>query len=220
MANYTISLRDLLDADFDIGLKDYPIYDEAHRETLNNMIINHYMMSEICAETPALFKLLLNNTMNEIMPKYNIIYKAAEELANMSVILGNVDIYEVETTIDSAIINKTGSDKNRIQANNVSKQVYLDTPQGNIKKQDINDESIYATNITINSDVSDKNSNYTEMEYGSSTRNTGNVDRNKHTYGNSGGKYPTEVLLELQKSILNVDKAIIDELCNCFIGLY
>lgn len=220
MAQYTISLRDLLDTGFDIGLKDYPIYEEEHREVLNNMIINHYMMSEICTETPALFKLYLNNTMNEIMPKYNVIYKAALELAEKHVILGNVDMYEVENSNSSDTTNKLGSDKNRIQSNNTSKQVYLDTPQGSIKKQDINDDSIYATNITLNQNTSDRNSNYTETEYGSVIKGEGTADRNKHTYGNSGNKYPTEVLQELQKSVLNVDLAIINELQSCFIGLY
>ena len=80
MAKYTVTIKDLITNNFDLGLKDYPIYDESHRETLNNMIINHYLMSEIGQETPALFKLYLNNTMNEIMPKYNILYRAVDDM--------------------------------------------------------------------------------------------------------------------------------------------
>lgn len=220
MAQYTISLRDLLNTGFDIGLKDYPIYDETHRETLNNMIINHYMMSEIGAETPQLFKLYLNNTLNEIMPKYNVIYKAALELAEKNVILGNVDMYEIEHTNNLSNQKHTGKDKNKQNSDAVNKTVLLDTPQGEIKTQDIDDASIYATQIQLNQLKSNGDTNYQEAEYNSTVNNSGNVDRDKHTYGNSGAKYPTEVLKELQKSILNVDLAIIDELSTCFIGLY
>jgi hypothetical protein len=35
----------------DIGLDDYPIFQEAYRETLNNKIIRHYYTREIGAET-------------------------------------------------------------------------------------------------------------------------------------------------------------------------
>ena len=53
---------------------NYPIFDEAYRETLNTKIIKHYYTREICAETVGLWKLWLNNRMNEIMPYYNKLY--------------------------------------------------------------------------------------------------------------------------------------------------
>ena len=51
---------------------DYPIFDEDYRATLETMILKHYYMWEIGAETVGLFKLWLNERMNEIMPKYNL----------------------------------------------------------------------------------------------------------------------------------------------------
>lgn len=56
----------------------YPIFDEAYRGTLETMILKHYYMWEIGAETVGLFKLWLNERMNEIMPKYNLMYKALD----------------------------------------------------------------------------------------------------------------------------------------------
>ena len=82
MSRYTVTIRQLLQNNFDLGLKDYPIYQEEHREVLNNKILNHYLMSEIGQETPELFKIYLNNTMNEIMPNYNILYKALYQYLN------------------------------------------------------------------------------------------------------------------------------------------
>ena len=57
---------------------EYPIFDEAYRPTLETMILKHYYMWEIGAETVGLFKLWLNERMNEIMPKYNLMYSALD----------------------------------------------------------------------------------------------------------------------------------------------
>lgn len=74
MGFYTPTVDNLLRNKFDLGLKDYPIFDENYRETLNNKIIDHYRFREIGLETPMLFKLYLNRKMNEIMPYYNQLY--------------------------------------------------------------------------------------------------------------------------------------------------
>lgn len=76
MSKYTTELRYLIENNFDIGLKTYPIFDENYRELLNQKIINHYYFREIGMETAELFKRYLNTTMNEIMPYYNQLYKS------------------------------------------------------------------------------------------------------------------------------------------------
>ncbi len=59
-----------------LGLADYPIFDEAYRPTLNDKIIRHYYMYEIGAETPGLFRLFVRDTMHLIMPYYNQMYES------------------------------------------------------------------------------------------------------------------------------------------------
>lgn len=76
MSKYTTELRYIIENNFDIGLKNYPIFDENYRELLNQKIINHYYFREIAMETAELFKRYLNTTMNEIMPYYNQLYKS------------------------------------------------------------------------------------------------------------------------------------------------
>ena len=46
--------------------EEYPIFDEAYRLPLNKKILRHFYTREICAETVGLWKLWLNNKMNEI----------------------------------------------------------------------------------------------------------------------------------------------------------
>lgn len=76
MATYTVEVRAMVENHFDLGLKDYPIFDENYRGVLNQKILEHYYFREIGFETASLFKFYLNRTMNEIMPYYNQLYKS------------------------------------------------------------------------------------------------------------------------------------------------
>lgn len=102
MSKYTTELRYLIENNFDIGLKNYPIFDENYRELLNQKIINHYYFREIGMETAELFKRYLNTTMNEIMPYYNQLYKS--ELLEFN------PFYNVDKTIVSDKNNNSVSD--------------------------------------------------------------------------------------------------------------
>ena len=42
MAKYTITIKTLIDNNFDFQMTNYPIFDENYRETLNNNILHHY----------------------------------------------------------------------------------------------------------------------------------------------------------------------------------
>ena len=102
MSKYTTELRYLIENDFDIGLKNYPIFDENYRELLNQKIINHYYFREIGMETAELFKRYLNTTMCEIMPYYNQLYKS--ELLEFN------PFYNVDKTVTADKNNNSVSD--------------------------------------------------------------------------------------------------------------
>lgn len=215
MAKYTVTIKDLITNNFDLGLKDYPIYDESHRETLNNMIINHYLMSEIGQETPALFKLYLNNTMNEIMPKYNILYRAVDEYVKRQSILSDVDLTIASegstenNSLSTSVISATNSSSEK------SKMINSDTPQGKIYLNDLENQA-YATTASLGSGENSSSSG------SNSTNKVDNdtVNRNKtHTFG-SNGKLPIDVMIKIQQGILNIDESIIKELQPLFFGLY
>lgn len=75
MARYTIELGELIQRKYDLGLDDYPIFDENYRSTLNTKLLEHYFFYEIGQETPDRFRFMLNRTMREIMPRYNEMYQ-------------------------------------------------------------------------------------------------------------------------------------------------
>jgi hypothetical protein len=123
MAKYTTEVRTLIESGYDIGLKDYPIFDESYRNVLNNKIIQHYYMREIGFETAALFKFYLNRTMSEIMPLYNQYYESSKLQFNP---LDNVHMVEdfhkdssiEDTEIIDKIDNVTSSGKNDSTSSN------------------------------------------------------------------------------------------------------
>lgn len=56
----------------------YPIYLEAHRQELNEKILQHFYFREIGAETYAQWKFYLNRKLNEIMPYYNELFMSKD----------------------------------------------------------------------------------------------------------------------------------------------
>ena len=220
MSKYTVTLRQIIQSGFDIGLKDYPIYNEEHRDTLNNMIINHYFMSEIGQETPELFKIYLNNTMNEIMPRYNLMYKALDEYYAQQSLLGNIDLTTTETISGTNNQTNSGTDTVKNYINQSGKNIRMDTPQGELALQDIDAQTVYATEATISKAIADGDDNKTITEHGAIVDSTSTQTRTNHVHGNNGGKYSLDIINQMNDSIYNIDAQIINELQPLFFGLY
>ena len=221
MSKYTTTIRQLQKNNFNFGLTSYPIFNESYRNTLNNNILNYYYESEIGVETAELFKKLLNDRMQLIMPKYNIMYQAQEELLNTENLIGNVNLTETmdkDTTAsldqsDSGNASQTGSST----ANN--KNLYQDTPHGSISMETLDSQNVYATNFTI-----DRNTNSsTVTDTSSSTRDqdaSGTEDYVKTIMGNNGRKYNVDVFNNVVANLKNIDMLIINELDDLFMGIF
>lgn len=124
MAVYTVQLKTLIENHFDIGLKDYPIFDENYRNILNEKIINHYLFNEIGMETAELFKFYLNMTMREIMPYYNQLYKS--ELLEFN------PLYDTDLT---TVYDKTNDNTSTTDSNNYSYNKSKVTTNGNVENE-------------------------------------------------------------------------------------
>lgn len=80
MSFYTIELRHLVNMGYELNLKDYPIFSEEYRPILNDKIIKHFYFREIGSETADRFNFRLGAKMGEIMPYYNLVYQAYENM--------------------------------------------------------------------------------------------------------------------------------------------
>ena len=220
MAKYTVTILSLQKNNFNFGLTSYPIFDEAYRETLNNNILNYYLESEIGVETAELFKRLLNDRMALIMPKYNKMYQAQQDLLTNG-LLNNVNLRETmdrDTSNTSAQTDNGNATQTGSSTSN-NKNLYQDTPQGSISMQTLDAQNVYATNVTL-----DNNTNSSTVTDSSTSRrdftNDGTEDYVKTIIGNNGRKYNVDVFNELVSKLQNIDMLIINELSDLFMGIF
>lgn len=214
MSKYTITIKNLIDNDFDFKMNTYPIFDENYRNVLNQKILNHYYENEIGFETAALFRFYLNNKLNEIMPYYNTLYTKQNELIND--LTNNVNIRE---EFSRETNSETDTTSNSTSANNGlsnSKNLFQDTPQGNISQTEI-DNQTWATNLNLA-----KNTTQNSITDNSNSNADSNSTENyiKTIVGKNGNKYGIEILNELQNNLLNIDMMIINDLNELFMQIY
>lgn len=253
MATYTIELGKLLTLDgFDIGMNEYPLPSflrsigdmQAWREALNQKIINHYYFNEICCLPPDRFKLFLNNTLNENMPYYNMLYDAMAEkwqfytggtLTEVIKADGTSSDNGTKTGTDvlarSGIDTTTNSSSQNQNSDSFNLAVSSDTPG-----QMLNIETDIANNTYANNAVKQKNngtfkgnSNSTDTTTYNSKETTTlderttadrqhNDNRNRTVSGLSNKAY-AELFKEYSESIRNLDLEVIDSLKDCFMGI-
>lgn len=204
MAKYTITIKTLIDNKFNFKMDSYPIFDENYRNTLNQNILYHYYENEIGFETASLFRFYLNQKLNEIMPYYNELYKVQKKLIDENLLLNNVNLTE---TLHGSNTTKTSSTS---QSLNKGKNLYQDTPQGQISQTDI-DKQTWATNLTLNKNKIEDESNAT---------GNGTNEYLKTIIGNNGGKFNIDVLNDIKNNLLNIDMMIINDLNELFMGIF
>ena len=145
MSKYTTTIKNLIDNHFDFKMTSYPIFDEDYRNTLNQNILNHYYESEIGFETASLFRFYLNQTLNEIMPYYNELYKIQKEVLKNSI--NNVNLTETLQRDTSTTTNSNSTSNNNGENienytkeimdtwTNINTKFHFSSPQTNLKKE-------------------------------------------------------------------------------------
>lgn len=225
MAKYTIELRNLLASGYDIGLNDYPIYDEAYRPLLNQKIIDRYYMREIGAETPGLFKLFFGRTLREIMPYYNELYKSALLIIDPLQDYHLTESTQRVTAAESSGTMETATDETKTNTNEVTDEnlrVGSDTPSGLLTAADIKG-NLYASNADR-----EENTQNTAGTAAADINTTSTGDTVAHTIdeyvrnisGVIGRQSPAALLMEYRKSIINIDVQVLDALADCFMRVY
>lgn len=234
MAHYTITIKTLIDNNFDFKMTDYPIFDENYRNVLNQKILNHYYENEIGFETAPLFRFYLNNKLNEIMPYYNILYEKQLQLLNN--IDKNVNLIEDfkgnntnNSNTNNEIESNTNTESESISNSNgtsKNKNLFQDTPQGDLNNTELENQT-WATNYTMNNTENENEINDNSSSNGTSnTSSSGTTNSNgtnnylKSIIGNNGSRYNLDILADLQKNLMNIDLLIITELYDLFMGLF
>lgn len=253
MATYTIELGKLLTLDgFDIGMKDYPLPSFLHsagdmqawREALNQKIINHYYFNEICCLPPDRFKFFLNNTLNEKMPYFNMLYDAMAEKWKFytggtltEVVKADGTSSDNGTKTGTDVLARSGIDTtNNSSSQNQNSDSFNLAVSSDTPGQMLNIESEIANNTYANNAVKQKNkntfsgnSNSTDtITYNSKETTTldehttadrqHNDNRNRTVSGLNNKSY-AELFKEYSESVRNLDLEVIDSLKDCFMGI-
>lgn len=221
------------------------------REELNERLLNHFKYREIGFETFGRWLDELEIAMKEIMPYYNQLFISQDIINGLDDIFGNLDVkeeFEEETTgsgsssdsetetIDSEVESagsgsSSGSDSSETNSSITTngKQVKSDTPQSQIKVEEINDVQ-YADNIGWNKDNSDTESSTTgttsttnTSENTTTTRGTnssskesetstsGTTKHTLHRKGNQGVNTYAHDMLEFRDLFINIVQQIIND---------
>lgn len=199
MAEFTILLRDVMEIESDIGLNDYPIFDEKYRPLLNKKITDHFMMREIGAESIELFRLYISRKMNEIMPLYNQFYLSERHKFDpfQTVSLRTFTQGDTETDEDRDGTSGTGS-----STGSKSRATASETPQTRLAG-----DGDYAT--AINDAVGETHIKSDAVENSKSkSKQKANSDSSTEGYQ----ALPADLLLSFRQTFINVDVDIIKEL--------
>ena len=209
MAQFTLELRELVEFEGretiknwfeDYNLEDYltpaqiqTINDRGvwSKDKLADLIIDHYYTREIGLETPALFKLKLKVALREIMEeKAPLIWSA-------SLNIDPLNEFEV-TTISN------GSGSSNSSTNTSGLNIHSNTPQGKINKSQI------------------LNGDYASSTDGNEGTASSNGSDTTHNESNSSGRNRSEIMLlrEYRQNILMINREIINDLADLFIGIY
>ena len=224
MSKYTVQLRwileqtlkdkglDMSEANWGsaydkLGLADYPIFDEAYRETLNNKIVRRYFMYEIGAETAGLFRLFVRDAMFLIMPYYNQLY------------LSEITAKGIQPLIDHArtITEKTsGTASNTANTNATSasnaQDIFSDTPMSAL-----NFDNIKAGNYASTADFTDAST----TDSGKSD-SSGSYDNKLSRTETGHDKAESELLLLWRETFVNIDRDVVEDkaLRECFMTIW
>lgn len=216
MAKYTIELNALLNTNFDIGLKSYPIpsfADEAWRNKLNQKIINHYRYREICHTAPDRWKLFLNNTMNEIMPVKCLLYEALAD--NWKFNTGS-DFTELIAEENKFNTTNNGTSDSNAAGNSYSLGVQSDTPGQLLNVENDIEANTYASNAS----KSKGNTSSTAHSASNSTGNSAGERSLTRTHKGVASRSNASLYKEYQEAINNIDMEVIDALESCFMSIF
>lgn len=214
MSKYTTMVRWLVETKYDLGLKDYPIFDESYRTTLNAKIIQHYYFHEIGFEVPGLFVNRLNERMNMIMPYYNQLYESTKLQFEPLITTDISETIENQNTANTDTKASTDTTASRTQDNNETltisgsrdttetgkhteestdtkerKDIGSDTPQGLLSMPNI-ETSLYASTAAIgnendgHTETVDDNVNRIENR-SDNHRRTGDITAKENAQGES-----------------------------------
>lgn len=208
-------LHEVLTLNHEPMLHNYPIFDPAYRDELNDKILENYMNREIGQETISMFVFSLNRKMRQIMPLYNQLYLSTRlefdplntiDIRSFTESTGTAKASDTVTTVANENSESDSASKS------VGEAVDYDFPQERLKGN-----KDYASRASDNNNESTATStakgDSTSTQNGASdTSQDGTSDST--TKGFQGNR--SALLMDYRQTFMNIDMDVIRELEPCF----
>lgn len=193
--------------------------EEEHKNNIEKLFINKYMFNDFGCYSFGEWKLYFQQAFNEMLEKYNHIWKATENFEDINLLYNR--ILDSNSNENDNYESKSDNDYNTTsKVKNNNKNVFYDTPQDEINQPAydqhgnplINDGKImyrqYATNMTKNED--DNTSSGTNKGV---TTNTGKNNKNKTLLEKEilGNEKLFEVYKNICKKFDSIDNQFVNE---------
>lgn len=205
--------------------------------TICQMILKHYYMREIGAETVGLWKMWMRSRLAEIADYYTNLYQTTNALDVEKALL-DIDLtrtrdaeYARETAdsgsdalTHNTTIARTGTVTDSGSAASTDK--YSDTPQGGLSglQSDTYLTEARMINETNGNTRTDALQDHTTGTDSRATSNSGTEEGSdsytERTYGKNGGASYSKLLAEYRSLLINLDDMIIAEFADCFMNVY
>lgn len=191
---------------------DYPLSNNIKRSDFQKMILNKFMMRRIGYETLPAFKIALYVKLNEIMPKYNILFDAINGWNLFSDGDEETRLY-TEKRIDSGTSQNEMINESTNDSTNTSDRRYNNTPENQIA--DVK-SGAYLTEYNFDTDEVSSTTNVTSTNNGTNENNT-NVEINETIKHSPSDKL--KLYKEFMESSHNIYEMIFKDLSVLFYGV-
>ena len=220
MADFTMELREVIARSgvAGIGLSDYPIFDEAYRDYLNERIIDHYFYNEIALESVDMWIRQMSTKMHEIMPYYNKLYLSEMvEIDPLSTQDTHVESTQRSASSgDSSSGQKTGQKSTtKSTSDGSSRTVQSQMPQ--VRLAGNKDYATAATDVSSTSKGVNDVAGDSTSESKSRTTNSSESSQGSHSWGYTG--HTAALIAAWRQTFLNIDLMVISELQEMFMGI-
>lgn len=220
----------LFDDARNILFPDFPIYDEAHRKPLQNLIMSHFLTREICLTPYARWQLMFQQKLLIGMEYFNGLYTS---FAGVN-IFDDVNYSREINTQGNVIMSKGTIDTTEQTGTTTSDgsfkpgatQIVTNTTTPQTDLQNFLDNSYVSSASKSTTEGEDNSLNTTDMQSTGSIKRGGQDedtevrDVTEKVKGKRGSKSYFELMQEAQAAIFSVDQMVLDYLEELFFCIY
>lgn len=239
----TVELREIVESGVNIWDFTYPSYYKGDdKKSFEQKVIDHFWTRQIGTETVGRFLLFFRRTVREIMPYYIQLYESVD-------LMKDPDIKPLENYSMKEVYEGTGSNTNTTESestdstsgnvtsgsgtSNKDTEVHSDTPQGTLNisipaypLNETTSETIgHASDVTqkFSGSETTETSDVTNTGSSSATASVTGSNTDSHTLtrrGNIGVTTYSQLLEGYRQTLINIDMQVINDLEDCFLGVF